>query len=121
MSTKEIKNARVLTSVVLQKFNPQKEYASDILNKYITELESTTERQRATDLVYGCLRNLSTIDHCISILAERSIKRIQPKILNVLRPAVYELLYCPSSPEYAIVNESVSNKSSLVILTTSCC
>jgi 16S rRNA (cytosine967-C5)-methyltransferase len=106
MSTK-IKNARALAVVVLQKFDPQKEYASDILNKYITELESTTERQRATDLVYGCLRNLSTIDHCISTLADRSIERIQSEILNVLRPAVYELLYCPSSPDHAIVNEFV--------------
>ncbi|MHC4187240.1 MAG: 16S rRNA (cytosine(967)-C(5))-methyltransferase RsmB [Planctomycetota bacterium] len=107
MSTKKIKNARTLAAFVLHQFNPQKDYASDILNKYITELEPTSEKQRATDLVYGCLRNLSTIDHCISTLAQRPIERIQPKILNILRPAVYELLYCSSSPEYAIVNESV--------------
>ncbi|MHC5074359.1 MAG: 16S rRNA (cytosine(967)-C(5))-methyltransferase RsmB [Planctomycetota bacterium] len=106
MSTK-INNARTLAAFVLQKFDPKKEYASDILNKYINELDSTTEKQRATDLVYGCLRNLSTIDHCISTLADRSVERIQPEILNVLRPAVYELLYCPSTAEYAIVNESV--------------
>ncbi|MHC4131725.1 MAG: 16S rRNA (cytosine(967)-C(5))-methyltransferase RsmB [Planctomycetota bacterium] len=107
MSAKKIKNARTLAAFVLHQFNPQKDYASEILNKYITELEKPSEKQRATDLVYGSLRNLSTIDHCISTLAQRPIERIQPKILNILRPAVYELLYCPSSPEYAIVNESV--------------
>ncbi|MHC4758048.1 MAG: 16S rRNA (cytosine(967)-C(5))-methyltransferase RsmB [Planctomycetota bacterium] len=107
MSTKNIKNARAISSFVLNKLNFQRDYAADILNKYISEVEVTSEKQRATDLVYGCLRNLSMIDHCISTLADCPIKRIQSKILNILRPAVYELVYCPWTADYAIVNESV--------------
>jgi 16S rRNA (cytosine967-C5)-methyltransferase len=107
MSIKNIKNARAVSAFVLNKLKSQRDYAADILNKHIARLEVISEKQRATDLVFGCLRNLSIIDHCISILANCPVERIQSKILNILRPAVYELVYCPWTAEYAIVNESV--------------
>jgi len=107
MSALKITSARTLAAAVLQKFNPKKDYASDLLNKHIDKLNSTAEKQRATDLVYGCLRNLSAIDHCVTTLADCPTERIQSRILSILRPAVYELLYCPQTADYAIVNESV--------------
>ncbi|MHC4530753.1 MAG: 16S rRNA (cytosine(967)-C(5))-methyltransferase RsmB [Planctomycetota bacterium] len=81
-------------------------YASSILNKLLPQ---TTEPQRATDLVFGTLRNRSAIDMAISKLADCPAERIPKKILNLLRVAAYELIYCPQTPPHAIVNEAVEN------------
>jgi 16S rRNA (cytosine967-C5)-methyltransferase len=81
-------------------------YVSSILNKLLPQ---TTESQRATDLVFGTLRNRSAIDMAISKLADCPPERIPKKILNLLRVAAYELIYCPQTPPHAIVNEAVEN------------
>ena len=86
--------------------NTKHSYVSSILNKLLPQ---TTEPQRATDLVFGTLRNRSAIDMVISKLADCPTERIPKKILNLLRIAAYELIYCPQTPPHAIVNEAVEN------------
>ena len=81
-------------------------YVSSILNELLPQ---TTEPQRATDLVFGTLRNRSAIDMSISKLADCPTERIPKKILNLLRAAAYELIYCPKTPPHAIVNQAVEN------------
>ena len=70
-------------------------------------LQKTRERQRATDLIYGAIRNQTAIDFAITAFAGCPVKRIQPKIINIIRIAAYELIYCPQTPVYSIVNEAV--------------
>ncbi len=101
------RNVAIQTLNLFERPNKTKHnYVSSILNKLLPQ---TTEPQRATDLVFGTLRNRSAIDMAISKLADCPTERIPKKILNLLRIAAYELIYCPKTPSHAIVNEAVEN------------
>ncbi|MFB0524434.1 MAG: 16S rRNA (cytosine(967)-C(5))-methyltransferase RsmB [Phycisphaerae bacterium] len=100
------KSARHVAIIVLNKFNPKRNYASQILNKLLDE---TNEKQRATDLVYGTIRNRNVIDTVIATFSGRPVERIPAKLLNIIRIGAFELIYSPETPEYSIVNEAVEN------------
>ncbi|HUS73770.1 MAG TPA: transcription antitermination protein NusB, partial [Sedimentisphaerales bacterium] len=99
------KTARQIATAVLNQFDPKRNYAGPILNEL---LQQTTEKQRATDLVFGSVRNRIVIDDVITGFADCPVERIQPKLLNIIRVASFELLYSPQTPEYSIVNEAVN-------------
>ena len=105
--------ARTIATTVLNKFDadPKQDYAGPILNKL---LRQTNEKQRATDLVFGTIRNRSAIDMVIAKLADCPAERIPAKLLNIIRIGAYELIYSPATAEYAIVNEAVENTKAIV-------
>lgn len=100
------KTARTIAVDVLNQVDPAHDYAAAVLKKF---LQKTDQTQRATDLTFGTIRNRQAIDLVITQLANRPVERIQPKMLNTIRVAVYELIYSPLTPEYAIVDEAVEN------------
>ena len=106
MFHQKLKTARIVASEVLNQFDPRCDYVSVLLNKL---LPSTSEKQRATDLVLGTVRNHAAIDKVIADFAGCPIERIASKLRNIIRIGVYELIYSPLTGEYAIVNEAVKN------------
>ncbi len=100
------KTGRYVAASALERFNPRRQNVRDILCKLLNE---TDEKQRATDLVLGTVRNLSSIDRVIEKCSGRSVQRIPSRILNVLRVGAYEFVYVPQTGEHAIVNEAVEN------------
>jgi len=106
VSTQESRTARAIAAQVLHECDPTHDYAGPILDRL---LDQTEEKQRATDLVYGTLRNLSALDAVIAQFSGRQTSRIAPALLNILRIGVYELAYSLATPVYSIVNEAVSN------------
>jgi 16S rRNA (cytosine967-C5)-methyltransferase len=104
MTSPNPKSARTVAAITLNRFDPKYDNAKPILNEM---LRQTAEKQRATDLVYGSIRNRSAIDMVIVALADCPIDRIQSTVLNIIRIGAYELIYCPQAPEYSIVNEAV--------------
>jgi len=98
------KTARKVAVAVLNKTDPVRDYLGPVLNEL---LEQTDQKQRATDLVFGTIRNRAAIDMVISRLADCPAERIQAKLLNIIRIAAYELIYSPETAEHAIVNEAV--------------
>lgn len=81
-------------------------YAGQILDKL---LDKTPQRQRATDLTFGTIRNRTAIDIVLAMIAETPTKRITPNLINIIRIGVYELVYQPQTPDYSIINEAVEN------------
>jgi len=102
----EIMTARFVAMKVLNQLNLDKGYASDILNSYLNQTE---QKQRATDLVFGTIRNQFAIDMIISAFTKRPTKAISKKLLTIIRIATYELIYRPNVATYAIVNDAVEN------------
>jgi 16S rRNA (cytosine967-C5)-methyltransferase len=98
--------ARAIAMEVLNRFDSKRNYVGPILNKL---LHKTEEKQQATDLVFGTIRNRSAIDTVIATFSGRPIKRIPNKLLNIIRIGTYELIYSPATTQYAIVNEAVEN------------
>ncbi|MEU4625975.1 transcription antitermination factor NusB [Actinoplanes sp. NPDC023801] len=60
----------------------------------------------ATELTYGTLRALGTLDLIIAAAAEREVSRIDPPARDALRLGVYQLLYT-RVPSHAAVNQTV--------------
>jgi len=91
---------------VLRQCDPARDYAGPILDRL---LDQSDEKQRATDLVYGTIRNLLAIDAVIAHFAGRRPDRIAPPLLSIIRVGIYELAYSPATPVYSIVNEAVND------------
>jgi 16S rRNA (cytosine967-C5)-methyltransferase len=106
MAGQKLKSARAVAAEVLNRCNPERNYVGTILDKLRHETEQS---QRATDLVFGTLRNRGAIDMVIATFSGRPVKRIQSRLLNIIRVGTYELIYCPSTGQYAIVNEAVAS------------
>jgi len=106
MADQKIKSARAIAVQVLNHCDPKRNYAGPLLDRLQHE---TDQRQRATDLVFGTLRNRTAIDTVIATFSGRPVERIQARLLNIIRVGTYELIYCPSTEQYAIVNEAVLN------------
>ncbi len=104
MAGQKFKSARAIAVEVLNRCDPRRNYAGPLLGKVQQE---TNQRQRATDLVFGTLRNRIAIDTVISAFSGRPVERIQGRLLDIIRIGTYELIYCPSTEQYAIVNEAV--------------
>jgi 16S rRNA (cytosine967-C5)-methyltransferase len=98
--------ARAVAMAVLNEFDPQRNYAGPILNKL---LDKTQEKQRATDLVFGTIRNRAAIDLLIAEFGDCPVERIPTELLNIIRIGAYELIYSPATPQYSIVNEAVED------------
>ena len=106
MVDEKLKSARTVAIEVLNRCDPRSNYAGTILDRVLCE---TSQRQRATDLVFGTLRNRRAIDLVISTFSGRPVERIQGRLLNIIRVGVYELLYSPATEAYAIVNEAAES------------
>ncbi|MDD5326562.1 MAG: transcription antitermination factor NusB [Phycisphaerae bacterium] len=101
-----MKTARAIAVRALNQLDKKLGYAGIILDKLLPQTE---EKQRATDLVLGSIRNRPALDMIITKLADCPIERIPAKPLNIIRVGTYELIYSPQTPEYSIVNEAVEN------------
>jgi len=106
MVGQKTKTARAVAMAVLNQFDPKRNFAGPILHRLLDE---TDEKQRATDLVFGTIRNRFATDMVIAKLADCPVERIPAKLLNIIRIAAFELIYSPETPEYSIVNEAVEN------------
>ena len=106
MAGQRPKTARTIAMIVLSGFDPKKTYAGPILNGLLGQTE---QKQRATDLVFGTIRNTRAIDMVIAKLADCPVQRIPAKLLGIIRTAAYELIYSPQTGEHSIVNEAVEN------------
>jgi 16S rRNA (cytosine967-C5)-methyltransferase len=104
MTNQKVKTARDIAIEVLNRFDPKLNYAGAILDEILNQ---TSERQRTTDLVFGTLRNRYAIDTVITAFSNRPVEQITGNLLNIIRVAVFELIYSPGTPEYSIVNEAV--------------
>ena len=106
MADRKIKAARNIAVTVLNQFDSTGNYVGPILDRLLAQAE---EKQQATDIVFGCVRNRKAIDMVVTKLADCPIERILAEVLNVIRVGAYELIYSPATAEYAIVNEAVEN------------
>ena len=106
MAGQKPKSARAIAIEALNRCNPKRNYAGTILNKLLGE---TDQKQRATDLVLGTIRNRRAIDTVITTFSGRPVERIPDKLLNIIRIGTYELIYSPVTGRHAIVNEAVEN------------
>lgn len=111
MAGQKQKSARTIAIETLNRCDPQSSYAAHILNKLLSE---TDQKQRATDLVLGSIRNRHAIDTVIAAFSGRLVERIPDKLLNIIRVGTCELIYSPATAQHSIVNDAVNNARALI-------
>lgn len=103
-------SGRYLAQLALDRIERDNAYANltlpRILQEYGRELDRR-ERSLATELVYGTLRHLMTIDYILGRLLCRPFAHLKTSVKNVLRLALYQLLYLPEIPARAVCHSAV--------------
>jgi len=65
------------------------------------------DRRLLQALVYGVLRWRGRLDHIISHFSTTALKKIDPTVLNILRLALFQIIYLNRIPDSAAVNTAV--------------
>lgn len=107
-------NRHLIRSIVLQSlfewdFKDKKENIDDFIDYNIEEFAPTLEKEDFLQfLIKGVTRNIKTIDKVIKTYApEWPINQIAFVDRNILRIAIFELIYNDATPYKVIINEAV--------------
>jgi 16S rRNA (cytosine967-C5)-methyltransferase len=65
------------------------------------------DRAQSQRLAYGAVQRRGSADAAIELLAERSLRLLDPPVLAALRLGLYELLFADATPDHAAVDQSV--------------
>ena len=81
-------------------------WSAPALKKYAAGL-SARDAALATTLVNGVLQNRAMCDFYLAHFSKIRLKKVQPRVLDVLRLGVYQIVWLDRVPDAAAVNESV--------------
>lgn len=82
--------------------------SDEVVNFFITKYKLKDNiRSFFTNLLYGTLRYMGTIDHIIEICSEKGFKKADPLVSIIMRLGAFQILYLTNVPAYAAVDESV--------------
>ena len=110
-------NPRQVALTALQDVTRAGAYASLALNRRLRESDMPQrDKNLVSELVYGTLEKLLTLDYCIDRRLERT--DIELLVRNILRLGAYQILYM-RTPDHAAVDESVTLARRLVPWTSS--
>jgi len=103
------RTAREAALRALRDVDVKEAYANLALDHHLSgsRLEGR-DRGLATELAYGVTRRRATLDYAISQVATRPLEQVDPWIRNILREAVYQILYMDRIPQSAAVDEAVN-------------
>ena len=102
-------DARTLALEALEALERRDAFAEAVLNGLLSRHPSLAPRDRGlvSHLVYGVLRWRNRLDAHIAAAATRPLAKVQPRVLQVLRLGVYQILFLDRVPNRAAVSESV--------------
>lgn len=100
---------RKLAADLLTKIIKKRAYSGVELDKALFDSE-LEQRDRAflTELVYGTLKRLITIDHIISSHSKVKLSKMEDTVLSNMRIAVYQICYLDRIPQHSAVDEAVN-------------
>jgi len=99
--------AREIALRVLKAVEEKKAYANLALNQMLEKYRpGKLDRSFTTELVYGVVRYLNTLDWVLGKFIKRSLKEQTPWVRNILRLGAYQIMYMDRVPASAACNES---------------
>ncbi|MGM9977591.1 MAG: 16S rRNA (cytosine(967)-C(5))-methyltransferase RsmB [Clostridium sp.] len=100
-------NSREIAVKVLDRVIREGAYSNIILSKELNESDlSDQDKALTTEIVYGTLRRLKTIDMILEALV-KDLSVMDKKVLTILRVAIYQIKFLDKIPSYAACNEAV--------------
>ena len=101
------KSSREIALGVLLAVDMEGAYSNIALNKHIDSSISRLDENLIRELVYGVLENRMYLDWIIKKFSKIKVSKIEPKVLEILRLGVYQIVFMDKIPDSAAVNESV--------------
>ncbi|MDR3603261.1 MAG: 16S rRNA (cytosine(967)-C(5))-methyltransferase RsmB [Syntrophaceae bacterium] len=84
-------------------------YAETTLSQLLSKNAiSDKDRSLTTEIVYGTVRWKDRLDSIIDRQLTRKGKRLDPEIRNILRIAIYQILFLTRIPAYSITHQAVA-------------
>ena len=110
-----INNPRKTSLHVLNILDQGNKTLDNILDEVISQHTFFLKKDRALlqAIVYGVLRWRSKLDWIIDYFSKTPLKRIDPKVMNILRIALFQIIYLDRIPVSAAVNTSVEMAKSM--------
>ncbi len=103
-----MENPRKVAVKALIKINNENAYSNLTVNSLFSENELTVkDKALATALVYGTLERRITLDYVLSKFLKTPLKKVAPFTTEVLRTALYQILFMDKIPNSAAVDEAV--------------
>lgn len=99
--------ARACAYAVLRRVFEHGAYADRAFTAEAAQL-GARDRALAMRLAYGSVQRAGTLDHFVSILAERPASALDAPLSAALRLGLYELLYNRSAAPHAVVHDAVA-------------
>jgi 16S rRNA (cytosine967-C5)-methyltransferase len=101
-------NAREMALKTLRAVEEEGAFANLALNKVLEKYRpAKLDRAFATEIVYGSLRTMNTLDWIISRFLQQPLASQTVWVRNILRIGTYQLMYMDKVPAAAACNESV--------------
>lgn len=94
---------------VLTQVEQEGAYSNLLLNSAIqkSRLEKN-DAGLATELVYGTISRLNTLDYYLDKSVNKGIGKLQPWVRALLRLSLYQIVYLDRIPDHAVVSEAVN-------------
>jgi len=73
-----------------------------------SRLRDERDRALTSDIATGVQRNRAALDHVIVAFSNRTIERLDPEIVEILRLSAYQLLHHSRVPASAVVDDAVN-------------
>ena len=102
-----MKNARKLVVKLLTRMDVNNSYSNLLLSDALDKSElSNQDKKFASALFYGVIERKYTLDQIIRKLSAIKSHKLNPEVRNIIRIALYQLLYMDAVPDNAAVDES---------------
>ena len=103
------KTPRNLSVQILNRVEEGRAFAQPLLDAYLSKniLANTQDRGLLTRIVYGTLRLRNHLDWVIRAVYSGNFENMETGIKNVLRVALYQVMFADRVPAYAATDEAV--------------
>jgi len=83
-------------------------YSNVVLEELLSDCDlGAADRALASRLLYGVTERRLTLDYLLNHTASTPVKMMDPAVREILRVAVYQLVYMDKTPAFAAINEAV--------------
>ncbi len=101
-------NPRQIAFLALRDVHRRGAFADIALDRWLRQAKlSDADRRLATELVYGCVRRMRTLDALIDQLAKKKSNQQPPDLRTILHLGFYQLRYLSDIPAAAAVDTAV--------------
>ena len=101
-------DSRKTALLILEQCEKDKSFIDHALhNELIKSQMDVKDKALTSELVYGVIEKQLTLDFFIDELSNIPINKLQSKVLNIIRMALYQIIYLDRIPDSAACNEAV--------------